>query len=134
MNHTRKKPDSWREALPLARAVYNRHPSGCCAHILLDDGNTSDLDAQLCLDGARERQHPDCIALCETLAAMSVTQRTKLHDHYDDFAGTLAERFPSLMTGTLSCLPGSITVGTVFTNPVTGEAFTVVSLTPKGGL
>lgn len=66
------------EVAPLARAVYARHCCGCCAHIVLDDGNLEQGHAEFCLEQARELGHADCITLCEALVRMSPTQRKKL--------------------------------------------------------
>jgi hypothetical protein len=63
--------------LPLIRAVYDRHMAGCCLHILTDDFNVEDECAVLCLEGAREHGHPDCIAAAEMLVQMTTTQRRK---------------------------------------------------------
>lgn len=79
------KPASWRDALPLARAVYDRHCVGCCAHIILDDGNYEQAHADWCLETV-DTTHSDCVALCEMLARMSDTQRLKLYNHYDEYA------------------------------------------------
>lgn len=66
------------EVLPLVRAVYQRHVAGCCLHILTDDGNVGDDDAQFCLNKARDSNHADCIAAAEMLVRMSRTQRRKV--------------------------------------------------------
>ena len=65
--------------LPLLYAVYERHSTGCCAHIVTDDDNTRDRDVDFCLKQAYEAKHADCIALCEALRKMSRTQRHKLY-------------------------------------------------------
>jgi hypothetical protein len=66
------------EALPLAQAIYARHAGGCCFHILLDDGNCDRSDIAFCCEWAREKGHPDCIALAEKMQHMSPTQARKL--------------------------------------------------------
>jgi hypothetical protein len=76
---TDTKVQDWHEAIPLAQAVYRRHAAGCCAHIITDDGNVEQDHADWTLTYAREKGHPDCIALCEVLARMSQTQRQKLY-------------------------------------------------------
>ena len=67
------------EVLELMHAVYDRHYAGCCAHIVCDDGNVRDSDAQFCLEQAEKEQHLDCLALCTALVQMSPTQRRKLY-------------------------------------------------------
>ncbi len=67
------------EVLPLVNAVYKRHCAGCCLHILTDDGNVSDGDAQFCLDQAHEKGHADCIVAAEALRQMSKTQRKAIY-------------------------------------------------------
>ena len=67
------------EVLPLMWAVYERHAAGCCAHIVVDDDNIRDSDAEFCLEQAKEQGHKDCIVLCEALVKMSPTQRHKLY-------------------------------------------------------
>lgn len=73
------KPSSWREGIELARTVYARHAAGCCAHIILDDGNVEQTWADECLASARARGHADCLVLCDALARMSQTQRQRLY-------------------------------------------------------
>ena len=75
VNHKLTVPD----VIPLMYAVYDRHCVGCCAHIVTDDGNVRDKDAQFCLEQAKEEQHLDCLALCEALVQLSPTQRRKLY-------------------------------------------------------
>mgnify|MGYP001590620201 FL=1 len=67
------------EVLPLVRAVYARHCAGCCLHIMTDDGNCEQSNADFCLQAAREGGHPDCLAAAEMLARMSLTQRRKVY-------------------------------------------------------
>lgn len=66
------------EVLPLVRAVYQRHCAGCCAHVVIDDGNVDQEFTESSLERARELGHADCIALCEALVQMTPTQRRKL--------------------------------------------------------
>lgn len=80
------KPASWQEAIPLAKAVYQRHCAGCCAHIVTDDGNIEQDCVNWALARAQEQQHPDCIALLEMLARMSSTQRGRLYKNGAYFA------------------------------------------------
>lgn len=66
------------DVLPLVRAVYDRHCAGCCLHILTDDGNCEQDDADYCLQRARETDHADCIAAAELIVQMTFTQRKRL--------------------------------------------------------
>lgn len=66
------------QVAPLMARVYQRHAAGCCAHLVLDDGNVEDHSAQFCLQWALDKGHPDCIELCEALVKMTRTQRLKL--------------------------------------------------------
>lgn len=67
------------DVLPLVRAVYARHCAGCCLHILTDDGNVCQDDADYCLQRAQETGHADCLAAAELLVQMSPTQRRKVY-------------------------------------------------------
>lgn len=72
----------------LVRALYENHPTGCCLHITLDDGNTDDSEVQFCVDWARKEGHPGCKLLAETLLKMSVEERDELYEwrgKYPDF-------------------------------------------------
>lgn len=64
--------------LPTAQAIYDRSCTGCCLHIVLDDGNVKDSHVQFCIDYAIEKGHEDCEALARQLLLMSRTQRLKL--------------------------------------------------------
>ena len=66
------------EVKPLIDALYQRHSTGCCLHIVLDDGNVGEGSVLYCLNTAREKNHKDCIELGEKLLLMSKTQRKKL--------------------------------------------------------
>lgn len=66
--------------------IYNRSSVGCCLHILLDDGNTDDEDAQWVLDRAlkaKGKEHLDCINVAMCLKHMTKPERdafrNKLH-------------------------------------------------------
>ena len=54
---------SWREMIPLMKAIYERNCVGCCWHIVLDDDNIEDGHVEYCIEYAAERGHEDCIAL-----------------------------------------------------------------------
>lgn len=66
------------EVLPLAKAVYARDSAGCCAHVVLDDGNSRTVFVEGCLSDAIARGHADCVALCRALLCCSQTQRRKI--------------------------------------------------------
>lgn len=66
------------EVMPLVRRYYEKHPSGGSLHILLDDGNVSDSDADFCLKAATEAGDADGVELARLVAQMSRTQRLKL--------------------------------------------------------
>jgi len=63
------------EAIELAREVYSGHAAGCCLHVLLDDGNTSDGDAHFCYGVASGREHSVCATLANKLTLMREEQR-----------------------------------------------------------
>jgi len=65
------------DVIPYLRSIYARHSAGCCLHILLDDGNVRQADAEFCLAQARDRGHADCLAAAELLVRMTRTQRLK---------------------------------------------------------
>jgi hypothetical protein len=67
------------EVLPLVKALYARHGTGCCWHIVLDDCNVDNGCVERCAARAQQSDHIDCQALIEPLLAMSKTQRRKLH-------------------------------------------------------
>lgn len=64
--------------VPDARALYQRHAAGCCLHIALDDGNTSDSSADFCVRYAVEQGHRECEHLARQYRALSRTQRKRL--------------------------------------------------------
>ena len=66
------------EVEPLVRALYHKHPMGCCLHIVLDDENVSDSNVRFCAQYAVEQDHPSCYTLALILLSMSRTQRLKL--------------------------------------------------------
>lgn len=73
------------EVLPLVNALYaTEHGAvGCCAHVVLDDGNDDQECADWCLKWAKEQGHADCIAICEALVQMTTTQRRKLYSLHE---------------------------------------------------
>lgn len=67
-----------RRALELSLMIYERHPTGCCLHIALDDGNLADTNIQFCSDYALKRGHFDCIELSDIMLVMTEGERTRL--------------------------------------------------------
>lgn len=66
------------DVLPYVDSVYRRDGAGCCLHILTDDGNVRDSDAEFVSALAIERGHADCIRAASMLREMSKTQRLKI--------------------------------------------------------
>ena len=66
------------KVLPLAKEIYKRDSSGCCLHIVLDDGNVHDCHVQHCANMAINNNHLDCLELAEILLKMTKTQRLKI--------------------------------------------------------
>lgn len=64
--------------IPEVEALYERSPTGCCLHIVLDDGNIEDSHVQFCIEYAVENKHSECEVLARKLLMMSKTQRKKL--------------------------------------------------------
>lgn len=89
MTRDSQKVADWHEGIAPVRAVYARHRAGCCLHIVTDDGNVEQSDAEYCLAAAREAGHADCLAAAELLVRMSSTQRGKLYRAYDEYAPSL---------------------------------------------
>lgn len=87
----------WHEGIEPLKAIYVAHCAGCCLHVVADDGNVEQDTMDWTLNYAREQGHPACIAAAELLARMTQTQRAKLYKHYDDYAGSVSERFPFLV-------------------------------------
>lgn len=66
------------DVMPIVASVYARSASGCCLHILTDDGNVKDADASFCVTTANERDHADCYIAAVMLHAMTRTQRRRV--------------------------------------------------------
>ena len=64
--------------IPLARRIYERHPTGCCLHIVLDDENLEDGQIEFCAARAHESGHALCAAVALLMRAMSKTQRRRV--------------------------------------------------------
>lgn len=69
------------ELVQEANALYRRSATGCCLHIVLDDGNANDKDVEFCIDQAEAMRHPDCLALAKKIILLSKTQRRELRKH-----------------------------------------------------
>lgn len=69
------------EAVALVKGIYAANCVGCCCHIVLDDGNVKDNHIEYCLEVAKERNHPDCVRMCELLLKMGKTQRLKMGNY-----------------------------------------------------
>ena len=80
------KPNSWKDAIPLAKRVYATHCAGCCLHIVLDDGNIDGDHVDYCIECAQNHGHSDCLLLAQMLRLMSRTQRFKLYKNHDEYA------------------------------------------------
>ena len=74
------------DVIPLIRKVYARHLAGCCLHILTDDGNCGQGDANFCLDIAQQHECADCMAAARLLVRLSTTQREQIYHRYDEYA------------------------------------------------
>lgn len=72
------KPKSFKDVLPLVNTIYARHGTGCCLHIVTDDGNTEDYHVQWALNNAKAHNHTDCIEALTQLLDMSQTQRRQV--------------------------------------------------------
>jgi len=65
------------EVLPLAKALIP--VSGCCLHIVLDDGNIDNGSVAFCIEDAVVHGHKDCERLARMMLTMSRTQRRKVY-------------------------------------------------------
>lgn len=74
------------DVIPLVAAVYRGHDAGCCLHIVTDDDNYEQGNADFCLEQALESNHPACIAAAKALVQLSDTQRHKLYIRYSEYA------------------------------------------------
>ncbi len=61
----------------LFKSIYDRHPCGCCWHVVLDDGNNEDEHVRFCIEWAAEEhpEHEDCREIGPLLLRMSVEER-----------------------------------------------------------
>lgn len=78
--------------LDMLREVYKRSPTGCCLHIMTDDGNVEDKDAAFIMTEAARREHDTCLRAAATLAELTEQQRLFLYQHhYYDFCNVNKE-------------------------------------------
>lgn len=59
----------------LVGAIFRRHPSGCCWHIVLDDGNVEDDNVAFCREKAKSCESEDCRALGPLMGVLTETER-----------------------------------------------------------
>lgn len=55
--------------------LYERHGTGCCLHVVTDDGNIADSDVNFCIEDARRVGHTFCRILAQEIARLSVAER-----------------------------------------------------------
>jgi len=61
----------------LTQALYEEpgKGTGCCLHIVTDDGNIEDSHVNLCVCQAEEKGHTDCLALAKMYRKLTVDAR-----------------------------------------------------------
>lgn len=74
---------TWRDLVPVIRAIYDRHGAGCCWHIVLDDGNFERSSRDFCERYARDQNCVGCIEATPVLQAASETQLRKAAHIWD---------------------------------------------------
>jgi hypothetical protein len=62
----------------LIRAIYARHPAGCCMHIVLDDLNVEDRHVHFCHGFACARDCDECMGLSRLMLMMTEGERRAL--------------------------------------------------------
>ena len=87
-------PEQCAHANRLCAAIYERHPCGCCWHIVLDDGNVDDDAVAFCARNVGPGQRPmsqmrwcdsgPCVEIAPILTAMSPSQRTRVRCDYSE--------------------------------------------------
>lgn len=69
-----------------ARRIYERHPAGCCLHLVLDDCNTDDASIECCVKAAFDCEEPgehlDCLNLAMCLKHMTEAERDAFVDEF----------------------------------------------------
>jgi len=75
-----KKPDAeWEIIVNEVRELYEEHPTGCCLHIALDDGNIDEDDILWCVNYAKDQGHPKCYILANRLLFLTLEERKLLY-------------------------------------------------------
>ena len=64
------------------QGIYDRHPSGCCLHSVLDDANLDDHSVEWCRTYATKRGHQDCELLAMNIANLSLEDREILLERF----------------------------------------------------
>lgn len=59
----------------LLRVLYERHGTGCCLHVVVDDHNVDDSSVDFCLGWAKEHGHSFCELLAQRLRALPEHER-----------------------------------------------------------
>jgi hypothetical protein len=73
------RPMSDEGVMLLVAKVLSRDPSGCCLHIVLDDGNTDDSHVEFCRKYADECGHDDCVDVADALLGITQSNRESLY-------------------------------------------------------
>lgn len=66
---------------PLVASILERHPAGCCWHVVIDDGNVDDLSVEVCVAAAQREGHSDCLALAPLMVAADEVDRGEAVGH-----------------------------------------------------
>lgn len=72
-----RSPLSWFDLVPYIRQIYAHHSTGCCWHIVLDDGNIDQTSIDFCVQNAKQRNCAVCIEASEPFKEASLTQLSK---------------------------------------------------------
>lgn len=62
-----------------------RERSGCCLHIVLDDGNLEDTHVEFCVGYAEEQGHRECVHLASLMLDLEEVDRQVVEDMYLSF-------------------------------------------------
>lgn len=60
------------------------HATGCCLHILTDDGNCTDRDADFCVQWAREHGHSFCAVVAQAIRQLPEEERKRRWNNYEE--------------------------------------------------
>jgi hypothetical protein len=58
-------------------ALYRSDPTGCCLHVVLDDGNSGASALALCAGNAERARHATCAWIAQQLGTLTVDQRRR---------------------------------------------------------